>query len=79
MEDTADHTFNPKPPPPALQAAIADLALKSGQLEAELAGQRMGDLFDLALGAYGGEMPEFWRVWNSWRQASDTPAEWGDL
>ncbi len=79
MEATADHIFNPKSASPALKQAVTELAAKSGRLEAEFVGQRMGDLFDLAIDVYGGTMPDFWRVWNSWNQASDTPAEWGDL
>lgn len=79
MQDTADHTYNPKSASLALKTAIADLAKNSGKLEGELVGMRMGDLFDLAIGTYGAQMPDFWRVWNSWNQADDTPAEWGDL
>lgn len=79
MKDTAEHIYNPKSASPALKTAVAELAKNSGRLESELVGLTMGELFDLAIGAYGGDMPEFWRIWNSWNQASDTPAEWGDL
>ncbi len=79
MDATADHIFNPKSASPALKTAIADLARNSGKLESELVGARMSDLFDLAVGTYGTQLPDFWRVWNSWNQADDTPAEWGDL
>lgn len=79
MEGTADHIFNPKTAAPALKQAVADLARKLGCAEPDLVGKRMGDLFDDALSAYGAELPDYWRVWNSWNQASDTPAEWGEL
>lgn len=79
MEGTADHYFTPKSASPALKTAVAELAAKLGRPESEFAGARLGDLFDQALSAFGGDLPDFWRVWNSWNQASDTPAEWGEL
>ncbi len=79
MEGTADHFFNPKSASPALKAAVTELATKLGRSESDFAGARLGDLFDQALAAFGGDLPDFWRVWNSWNQASDAPAEWGDL
>jgi hypothetical protein len=79
MDSTADHEFNPKTASPALKTAIAELAAKSDKDEAELVGMRMGDAFDLAVKAWGADLPDFWKVWNSWNTASDEPKPWGEL
>lgn len=79
MDSTADHEFDPKTASPALKTAIAELAAKSGKDEAEFVGIRMGDAFDLAVKAWGADLPDFWKVWNSWNTASDEPKPWGEL
>ncbi|MBI1311044.1 hypothetical protein GC176_07025 [bacterium] len=79
MDSAADHEFIPRNASPALKAAIAELAAKSGRLESEFAGIRLGDAYNLAVEVFGDELPEFWRIWNSWNDMSDTPAAWGDL
>jgi hypothetical protein len=62
-----------------LKAAISELADRTGRAESEFNGIRLGDAYQLAVKAFGDELPEFWRVWNSWNQISETPPEWGDL
>jgi hypothetical protein len=79
MDSTADHQFNPKTASPALKKAIVELAAKTGRDEAEFVGIRMGDAYDLAVGAFGADLPDFWKVWNSWNTASDEPKPWGEL
>ncbi|NQV24766.1 MAG: hypothetical protein HQ518_10390 [Rhodopirellula sp.] len=79
MDSAADHEFNPKTASPALKTAITELAAKSGREEAWFVGIRMGDAYDLAVQAWGTDLPDFWKVWNSWNVASDDPKPWGDL
>jgi hypothetical protein len=79
MDSTADHEFNPKNASPALKTAIAELAAKSGKDEDGFVGIRMGDAFDLAVKTWGADLPDFWKVWNSWNTASDEPKPWGEL
>lgn len=79
MDSTADHEFDPTTASPALRRAIANLAMKTGRDETEFNGVRLGDAYQLAVTAWGEELPDFWRVWNSWNTASDDPAPWGDL
>jgi len=79
MDSTADHEFNPKSASPALKTAIAELAARSGKDEAEFVGIRLGDAYELAVKSWGAELPDFWKVWNSWNVASDDPKPWGDL
>lgn len=79
MDSTADHEFNPKSASPALKTAIAELAAKSARDESEFVGIRMGAAYDLAVKSWGEELPDFWKVWNSWNTASDEHAPWGDL
>lgn len=78
--DPGDHRFNPQHAAPALKAAIADLAARTGRGESEFAGMSLGEAFDLASATYTEGLPEFWRVWQSWRSTSfDPPAEMGEL
>ena len=79
MDSAADHEFIPSNASPALKAAMAELAAKTGRPESEFSGMRLGDAFRLASETFGDELPEFWRVWNSWNQIPDTPRQWGDL
>jgi len=80
MDDSAaDHEFSPRAAAPALNQAIADLAARTGRPESEFTGIRLGDAYQLAREAFGDELPEFWKVWNSWNDAPDDPAPWGDL
>lgn len=80
MDSTADHQFSPKTASPPLKTAIQELATKTGREEADFVGIRMGDAYDLAFKAWGkDDLPDFWRVWNSWNTASDDPKPWGDL
>lgn len=79
MDSTADHEFNPKNASPALKTAIAELATKSGRDEAEFTGIRLGDAYALAVKTWGDDLPNFWKVWNSWNTASNEPKPWGEL
>ncbi len=79
MDSAADHPFVPRNASPALKAAIAELAARTDRPESEFNGMRLGDAYQLAVTAFGDELPEFWRVWNSWNDIPETPAEWGDL
>ena len=79
MDDTSEHEFDPHAASPALKQAIADLASRTGRPESDFVGIRLGDAFALAKETYGDQLPEFWRVWQSWNTASDNPAPWGDL
>lgn len=80
MDDSAaDHEFNPRTASPALNRAMSDLAKKSGRPESEFLDIRLGDAYHLARETYGADMPEFWKVWNSWNDAPEDPAPWGDL
>ncbi|MHC4880228.1 MAG: hypothetical protein ACYTGL_27580 [Planctomycetota bacterium] len=79
MDSAADHEYIPRNASPALKAAIAELARQTGRPESDFDSMRLGDVYQLAVKAFGENLPEFWRVWNSWNQESDTPAAWGDL
>ncbi len=79
MDSAADHLFDPKSASLALKKAVTELAEHAHRPVTELVGERLGDLFDLAVETYCDQLPDFWIVWNSWNQASDTPAPWGDL
>lgn len=79
MDDSAEHEFNPRAASPALKKAVADLADRTGRPESDFVGIRLGDAFALARQTYGDDLPEFWVVWQSWNDASDDPAPWGDL
>ena len=79
MDSTADHEFDPKSASPALKQAISELAAKTGRDQSEFVGIRMGDAYETAVQVWGDDLPDFWRVWNSWNTASDDPAPWGDL
>jgi len=79
MDSTADHEFNPKSASPALKTAIAELAARYDKDEAGFVGIRLGDAYELAVKSWGTDLPDFWKVWNSWNVASDDPKPWGDL
>ena len=79
MDSTADHEFNPKSASPALKTAIAELAARYDKDEAGFVGIRLGDAYELAVKSWGNDLPDFWKVWNSWNVASDDPKPWGDL
>ena len=79
MDDSADHEFDPRVASPALKQAMADLAARTGRPESDFVGIRLGDAFTTARDAYGDELPDVWVVWQSWYNASDDPAPWGDL
>jgi hypothetical protein len=75
-----DHVYNPRTASPALKAAIADLAERTSRPAGELAGITLGEAFELAQDTYGDDLPEFWRIWQSWNVASfEPPAAMGDL
>lgn len=74
------HRYNARTAAPALKAAIAALAQQTSRPLAEFDGITLGDAYELAVDAYGHELPQYWRVWQSWNAASsDPPAEMGDL
>lgn len=74
------HRFNPKTASPALKAAIAELARETERAESEFDGLALGTLYELAATSYGGDLPQFWRIWQQWNIASkEPPAEMGDL
>lgn len=79
MDSVADHEFNPKTASRALTIAADELAAKLARSVDDLAGMRMGALYDLAVEAFGDALPEFWRIWNGWNTAPDEPAAWGEL
>ena len=79
MDSAADHVYIQSNASPALKSAIGDLAQKTGRPDSEFESIRLGDAYQLAVNTYGDQLPEFWRVWNSWNQNSDSPAAWGDL
>lgn len=80
MDSAGDHIFNPKSASQALRTAVAELAARSGQTEADYSGMRMADLYDTAVTVFGeAQLPSFWVVWNGWNTADDEPAFWGDL
>ena len=75
-----DHRYNPRTAAPALKSAIADLAQKTSRPLPEFDGITLGDAYELAVEAYGDQLPQYWRVWQSWNAASsDPPPEMGDL
>lgn len=78
--DPGEHRFNPQTASPALKAAIAELAERTGRPESEFAGMTLAEAYGLAASTYGDDLPEFWRVWQSWNASSlDPPADMGDL
>jgi hypothetical protein len=79
MDSAADHEFNPRSASTALKKAMQALSEKTGRTEAELTGIRLGDAYDMAVEAFGDELPEFWTIWNGWNTAPDEAAPWGDL
>jgi len=87
MDDTmhedsgpGEHRFNARSASPALKQAMAELARESGRAETDFAGMTLQDAYDLAVETYPEQLPEFWRVWQSWNVAhEDPPAPMGDL
>ncbi len=78
--DPGAHRFNPRTAAPALKAAMADLAQQSGRPAAEFDGMSLGDAYRLACSTYGGELPAYWKNWQTWNLASQQPpAPMGDL
>jgi hypothetical protein len=75
-----EHRYNPRTAAPALKAAIADLARMSARPLPDFNGITLSDAYDLAVQSYGDELPQYWRIWQSWNIASaDPPADMGDL
>lgn len=75
-----DHRYNPRTAAPALKTAIADLAQQTSRPLAGFEGISLGAAYELAVETYGDQLPNYWRIWQSWNVASsDPPAEMGDL
>lgn len=79
MEGTADHEFRSRQASPALKQAMIELCEKTERALADVEGIPMGEAYVLAVAAYGANLPDFWRVWNSWNQLPDDPAPMGEL
>ena len=79
MGEAAEHLFNRKSAAPVLIQAMQELAERSGRTLEDMDQMRLGDAYDLAVAVYGENLPEYWRVWNSWNILPDTPAPMGDL
>jgi hypothetical protein len=79
MGEAAEHLFNRKSAAPVLIQAMQDLAERSGRRLEEMDQMRLGDAYDLAVSVYGENLPEYWKIWNSWNVLPDTPAPMGDL
>jgi hypothetical protein len=79
MGEAAEHLFNRKSAAPALIQAMQALAEQSGRRLEEMDQMRLGDAYDLAVTLYGANLPEYWRIWNSWNSLPDTPRPMGDL
>jgi hypothetical protein len=79
MGEAASHVFTNKWAAPALRQAMGDLASQTGRTIDELEGITLGDAYEQAVDSYGAELPEFWRIWASWNDMPDGPAEMGDL
>lgn len=78
--DPGSHRFNVRTASPALKAAMADLARRTGRADAEFDGMELGTAYELATSTYSGELPQFWKVWQQWNLASrEPPAAMGDL
>ena len=79
MGEAAEHRFNRKSAAPALIQAIQQLAQCSARTLDEMDQMRLGDAYDLAVAVYGENLPDYWRVWNSWNVLPDEPRPMGDL
>jgi hypothetical protein len=79
MGEAAEHLFNRKSAAPALINAMRDLAARSGRTLDSMDQMRLGDAYDLAVATYGGQLPEYWQIWNDWNTAPDEPRPMGDL
>jgi hypothetical protein len=79
MGEAAEHLFNRKSAAPALIDAMRDLAARSGRTLDSMDQMRLGDAYDLAVAVYGGQLPEYWQIWNDWNTAPDEPRPMGDL
>lgn len=79
MGEAAEHVFNRRWAAPALIAAMQELADRSGRKIEAMDQMRLGDAYDLAVAVYGENLPEYWRIWNSWNVEPDDPAPMGDL
>lgn len=79
MGEAADHEYNSRYASIALKNAIQELSQRSGTPLQEFEGISLGKAFAMANESYGTELPEFWKVWDSWNSASDDPAPLGEL
>lgn len=79
MNEASEHVFDRKIAAPALLQAMEALAQKSQRSLDDLDQITLGEAYQLACKVYGDELPEYWRVWNSWNQGPDSPAEMGEL
>ena len=78
--DPGRHRFNPQTASPALKAAMADLAERTGRIDSEFTDITLAEAYNLATATYADGLPEFWRVWQSWNaNSAEPPAEMGDL
>lgn len=79
MGEAASHVFNRKSAAPALIKAMEDLASRTGRTLDDFHQITLGEAYHLAKDVYGQSLPDYWRVWASWNDAPDEPAEMGDL
>ena len=79
MSDAAAHEFHRQYAAPALKKAMEDLCARTGRTLESLEGITLGEAYRLAVRTYGDDLPEFWRIWNSWNEAPDDPAPMGEL
>jgi len=79
MDDSLhdERFFSDKAPLP-LRQNVEQLALDAEQSLSAMEGRKLGDIFALACKTYGGQLPEFWRVWKDWHE-NDQVQDMGDL
>jgi hypothetical protein len=62
-----------------LFAAVEELCrLNPGRSLDDMERLTLGEIFAIAAGTYGGELPEFWRIWQDWNRP-DLQQPMGDL
>lgn len=77
-DDSDDDIFLADRAPRALRQAVARLCEDAGRAMTDMERRSLAEIFELARGTYGAQLPEFWRVWQDWH-GPDQIQPMGDL
>ncbi len=72
-QDDDDDRLEWQKAPAALRAAVEKLCADASVPVASLEQKPLSEVFALACATYGRELPEFWRIWQDWRDDQVQP------